>query len=114
MPTTMQQHCLANDQSLVLDDALGDIVHCVRGSLWLTQYTDTRDIVLKPGDSFRIDRRTAVIITAMAAACLRLERQARQPARRRAWLSLRASALGGWLRRAATRAWPWPQANALR
>ena len=74
MEATVQQLCLADNQPLVLTDSLGTLVHCMSGKLWLTQYTDCRDIVLGAGDSFEIDLNTAVVILAMSDAYLLLER----------------------------------------
>lgn len=73
MEATAQQLCLADNQPLVLTDSLGTLVHCVSGKLWLTQYTDCRDIVLEAGDTFEIDLNTTVVILAMSDACLLLE-----------------------------------------
>lgn len=42
------------------------------GTLWLTLDHDTRDIVLEPGESFRVDGRQRVLVHALSDAVLRL------------------------------------------
>ncbi len=47
---------LASGELVRLDGARGTTLRVTRGTLWLTQEHDTRDIVLKAGDVFTIDR----------------------------------------------------------
>lgn len=59
---------LTKGSLLRIDDAVGTWVHCVSGSLWLTQEGDRRDIVLEPGAAARIERPGASILYALADA----------------------------------------------
>src|SRR5262245_18516087 len=47
-----------------LDGARGTTLRVTRGTLWITQEGDTRDIVLAPGDSFAIDRGGVTLLEA--------------------------------------------------
>lgn len=49
-------------------DAKGQWLHCLRGTLWLTQEGDPRDIVLEAGDEALIERDGLSIISAMSDA----------------------------------------------
>jgi hypothetical protein len=51
-------------QPLVLADAQGTIVSVDRGSVWITQERDPRDIVLLKGMRFEIDRPGRTIVAA--------------------------------------------------
>ena len=46
----------------------GAIVAVERGTAWLTQDGDRRDVVLEGGGSFRLDREGAAVVAALAAA----------------------------------------------
>lgn len=53
------------------------------GTLWLTLDHDTRDIVLEPGESFRVDGRQRVLVHALSDAVLSLAQPcARRPTAR--------------------------------
>ncbi len=47
---------LAPGELVQLDGARGTTLRVTRGTLWITQERDTRDIVLSAGDAFTIDR----------------------------------------------------------
>ena len=55
---------LGAGQQLRLQDAAGWAVACLRGSLWLTQEADTRDVFLDAGDNFTLDRNGVALILA--------------------------------------------------
>ncbi len=63
---------LRRRQSLVLADAVGTVVAVDRGSVWITQEKDTRDIVLSRGMRFQIDRPGRTIVAAEAPSVLQL------------------------------------------
>ena len=79
-------------ESIVLDHAAGMEVIARRGCLWLTQYGDSRDIVLEPGRSFVLTLPSCLVMSASGGAdfLLRPAPPARGGGRR-----------GGWLRRLA-------------
>ena len=57
--------CLAKNQSLTLDHAMGSRILCEHGGVWITQDHDLRDIVLGAGQSFTLDRDGRVIVSAL-------------------------------------------------
>jgi hypothetical protein len=48
----------------------GTLIACLADRIWITQDDDARDIVLGPGESFRIDRPGLTIINAFGAATI--------------------------------------------
>jgi hypothetical protein len=50
-----------------MQDALGWRVTAAKGTLWVTQDGDRRDVVLKAGESFAFDR-PAALVSALGAA----------------------------------------------
>ncbi|HEX7272104.1 MAG TPA: DUF2917 domain-containing protein [Casimicrobiaceae bacterium] len=65
---------LPRRSTLVLDGARGTTIAVVRGSLWVTQEHDMRDIILEDGARFVIDRNGRTIIAAEEESRLRLRR----------------------------------------
>ena len=51
-------------EARILEDAVGTLVACLSGCVWLTQHGDSRDIILHAGDSFRIERPGCVVMAA--------------------------------------------------
>lgn len=47
-----------------IEDARDMQVRVDKGALWITQERDTRDVMLQAGDSFRLDRDGAALISA--------------------------------------------------
>jgi hypothetical protein len=43
----------------------GDVISCLRGSLWITQEGDLGDYVLEPGQDFWVNRAGTVIVQAL-------------------------------------------------
>lgn len=66
---------LNKKQHLRLRDAFGWTVKAESGTIWLTQESDSRDIVLKAGDSFVLDRQGAALISPLGEARLSLKRE---------------------------------------
>jgi hypothetical protein len=64
---------LGRRQFLQLVDGAGISIHCVRGYLWITQHGDSRDIVVRPHESFLLDRPGAAIIQALTDSTVDLE-----------------------------------------
>ncbi|HZI83478.1 MAG TPA: DUF2917 domain-containing protein [Casimicrobiaceae bacterium] len=63
---------LERRQAMVLANAKGTVVAVDRGSVWITQERDPRDIVLVKGMRFEIDRPGRTIVAAEAPSRLRL------------------------------------------
>ncbi|MEP6656132.1 MAG: DUF2917 domain-containing protein, partial [Betaproteobacteria bacterium] len=55
---------LAADELIRLDSARGARLHVTQGTLWITLQHDTRDVVLRAGDDFIIDRDGLTLIEA--------------------------------------------------
>lgn len=70
------EYQLAARASVVLTRAAGLEVRCRAGSVWLTQYGDDRDIVLRPGQSFVLSLATAVVMSSAQGASLCVQRVA--------------------------------------
>src|SRR5262249_38226281 len=51
-----------------LDDAAGTRVHCICGSLWVTQDGDSNDYHLGPGMSFVVNRPGTTLMHALRAS----------------------------------------------
>lgn len=64
---------LQGDQHMRLRDARGWQVKSVNGTVWLTQEGDSRDIVLKKGQSFVLDRDGTALLSALHDADLCLQ-----------------------------------------
>ncbi|CAA9390060.1 MAG: hypothetical protein AVDCRST_MAG51-339 [uncultured Ramlibacter sp.] len=90
----MVRHTLLEvPQGRVLD------VSCGAGTLWLTLDNDPRDIVLAPGQAFRVEPNRRVLVYAMEDSVLEV-RASRPPVpAARGWRLPRPA--GGWLRSAA-------------
>jgi hypothetical protein len=68
---------LARNGLLGIDDGRGLRVRVAAGAVWLTQHGDARDVVLREGESFVIDRSGRTVVQALDAAELRLDAAAR-------------------------------------
>jgi hypothetical protein len=91
---------LKKHQHLQFRSLAGWIIHAADGILWITQDGDRRDVVLEPGETFRIDHETPVVIGALSDADVALCR-ARVVSVRRASNPFRRLLA------------PWPQVYAL-
>lgn len=56
---------LERNALLRFPDGQGKCVAVFDGHVWITQESDTRDVVLGPGDSFGLDRRGLAIVQAL-------------------------------------------------
>lgn len=59
---------LGANETMVLDQAVGVEVIGYKGCVWLTQYGDSRDVVLGPGQSFTLANSSDVIINSARGA----------------------------------------------
>jgi hypothetical protein len=108
---------LGAGQQLRLQDAAGWTIACLRGSLWLTQEADTRDVFLDAGDNFMLDRNGVALILARQESQLAIRppvtnRQAETA--RAADLTTPDSAREVWLRAMYPECGPWNDPAAYR
>lgn len=66
--TEITRLSLGASGTMVLDRALGVEVIGHKGCVWLTQYGDSRDVVLGPGQSFALADASDVVITSARGA----------------------------------------------
>lgn len=86
---------LARGELLNLDGAEGARIVADRGTVWVTQDGDLRDIVLQDGESFELDRATPAIVQAFERSTVTIAEPTRRPPLRTVsdWLRrLRSSA----------------------
>ena len=57
---------LNTGELLDINDGEGFTVECLEGAVWITQSNDPRDIVLKSGQSFVLDRPGLALVCAAA------------------------------------------------
>jgi Protein of unknown function (DUF2917) len=57
---------LGTGKLIGIDHGEGSRVNCVEGALWITQSNDPRDIVIKGGESFVLDRPGLALVCAAA------------------------------------------------
>jgi uncharacterized protein (AIM24 family) len=62
---------LRPNRMLRLRDGRNLVVGVDTGTVWLTQDGDVRDIILRAGDSFRVDRDGTVLLQALNDAAVR-------------------------------------------
>ena len=60
--------------TVALRDRDGERIDCLGGQLWITQDGDQRDVVLKPGESFVLDRPGTALVSALSEARFVLRR----------------------------------------
>ena len=81
---------LGRGELLNLDGAEGARIVADRGTLWITQDGDLRDIVLQDGESFELDRATPAIVQAFERSTVTIAVPTHRPPLRN---------LADWLRR---------------
>ena len=59
---------LARRAVVDLEGAIGVEIQVHRGRVWLTQENDTRDIVVGPGEAFRLDREGRAVVEVLTDA----------------------------------------------
>lgn len=87
---------LEKNQVLPIREAHRVKVICQKGTLWITQDDDRRDIILERGQSFTMNRKSPALVSAMVPSLLVLEEPT--AASQRGWLGL-TSTISGWARR---------------
>ena len=61
---------LPRGQLLRIDDARGQLVQCLEGTLWMTQQDHPQDLVLEAGDEAIIERDGLTVLQALGDARL--------------------------------------------
>jgi len=64
---------LAAGETFTVIDGKGARVAAVQGRVWLTQERDARDVLLKPGQGFELDRDGVTIVEALTDAEVALD-----------------------------------------
>jgi len=69
---TQSEIRLGKKQLLAVTGGKGQPIVCRKGSIWITQDGDSRDVVLREGESFTLDRPGPAIVQSFepAAVCL--------------------------------------------
>lgn len=70
--------CLKRNQVVNMRGGLGHSIVCDSGTVWVTQDGDPRDIILRAGDSFTIDRNGPALVQAFEQAAISITRSAVQ------------------------------------
>jgi hypothetical protein len=88
---------LTDREAVSLTDVRGATLRVTRGIVWLTQEHDPRDVVLRAGDNWVVERKGRTVIEAQGAATLYVVGRAVAPARpRRAPAFTWRNLLRGW------------------
>lgn len=67
-PSPSPSVLIAPRQVVALHNACGTRISSRGGCVWLTQSGDARDVVLRPGESFRLDRAGTAVMTSARGA----------------------------------------------
>jgi hypothetical protein len=86
--------CLKPKQVLTIRGGLGHSIVCHSGTVWLTQDGDVRDIILRAGESFRLEHKGPALLQAIEAGAISITRPA-APGRARAPAALARRAAAG-------------------
>lgn len=81
---------LASDESIIINDAAGTELVVCRGTVWVTQYGDSRDIILKTGQSFTLELPQGALMSGTcgdAEVVLRAAPSGRRQAASRGWVA---------------------------
>ena len=66
---------LQRRQTFRLRGRSGERIECRRGSVWITQDGDPRDVVLGPCEAFTLDRRGTAVVSALQDAVFVYQRK---------------------------------------
>ena len=66
---------LAQNDTINIIDGKGARIRARAGSVWITQEHDVRDVILRPGQSFTLDRNGTAVIEALSDAEIALDAQ---------------------------------------
>ena len=63
---------LGRGQTLKLRDGMGSTICAREGTVWITEENSRKDVVLEPGQCFRVDRPGLTLVQAFADASVAL------------------------------------------
>ncbi len=66
---------LLKNELVTLSGARGHVLDCLGGMAWVTLDGDSRDVILGPGETFRIESDAPVVVSALKPSALKLRRQ---------------------------------------
>ena len=78
--------CLESGGGMSFNDAAGVVLTSLRGRAWLTMEGDPRDIDLRPGVAYRIERDGLTLVNALETSLVEVQAPHEQGGRWRAWL----------------------------
>lgn len=79
--------CLKRNQVVTVRGGIGRSIVCDSGTVWVTQDGDARDIILRAGESFTIDRNGPTLVQAFEPGSISITRSAAQ-SRSSVWSTL--------------------------
>ena len=72
VPTPKPMQTIDKEAILVVLQPAGKTVTCVRGSLWITQDGDLKDVVISAGDSYTLVRPGRMLVSGLEASSVTL------------------------------------------
>ena len=72
VPTLHPVQTIDKGAILVVLKPAGQTVNCVRGSLWITQDGDLKDVVISAGDSYTLERPGRMLVSGLEASSVML------------------------------------------
>jgi hypothetical protein len=70
--------CLKRNQLVTVRGGIGHAIVCDSGTVWVTQDGDPRDIILRAGESFTLDRSGPTLVQAFEPGAISITRPAAQ------------------------------------
>lgn len=64
--------CLKANQIVKMRGDLGHSIVCERGTMWLTQHGDLRDVILRTGEAFTLDHAGPALVMAVEPGAIRI------------------------------------------
>ena len=96
--------CLKKNQVVKVRSGLRYSIACERGSVWVTQDGDPRDVILHAGDSFTLDREGPALLQAFELGAINIGRPHRQNGAARLAALLKSALAGAGIARPGLRA----------
>jgi len=86
--------CMQAKQVVKVRGGFGHSIVCDSGTVWVTQDGDPRDVVLRAGDAFTLDREGTALVQAFEPGAIRIVRPAAQPRAMRLAAAFKATLSG--------------------